>query len=205
MKTPLEHFWAMSIQGQFYLIWFIVFTFIFFILRRKIDWNGRKLINTTLGLTFIISLSYSIYLTEVNQPWAYFDVSTRVWEFSLGGLLAVNLSRITIPGVLGDITGWFGLIGLVLTGIIFEVSSMFPGYIALWPMLCAVGILLSGNMDTKYGVKSFLCPCGEFPFCPLAGCATAIFRRGEDKNHQYDSAWKPLFYHSSGWSPAGVE
>ncbi|MFC3420066.1 acyltransferase family protein [Salinicoccus hispanicus] len=33
---------------------------------------------------------------------------------------------------------------------------MFPGYIALWPMLCAVVILLSGNLDTKYGVKSFL-------------------------------------------------
>ena len=25
MSTPLEHFWAMSIQGQFYLIWFVLF------------------------------------------------------------------------------------------------------------------------------------------------------------------------------------
>ena len=28
MKTPVEHFWAMSIQGQFYLIWFVLFTII---------------------------------------------------------------------------------------------------------------------------------------------------------------------------------
>ncbi|MFC3420065.1 acyltransferase family protein [Salinicoccus hispanicus] len=78
MKTPLEHFWAMSIQRQFYLIWFVVFSFIFFILKRKMKRNGRRLINTVLGLMFILSLGYSIYLTEVNQPWAYFDVSTRV-------------------------------------------------------------------------------------------------------------------------------
>ena len=33
---------------------------------------------------------------------------------------------------------------------------MFPGYIALWPMLCAVFILVSGNYETKYGVKEIL-------------------------------------------------
>src|SRR5690625_3691382 len=27
MKSPVEHFWALSIQGQFYLIWFIIFSF----------------------------------------------------------------------------------------------------------------------------------------------------------------------------------
>ncbi|OZT76896.1 acyltransferase family protein [Salinicoccus roseus] len=156
MKTPLEHFWAMSIQGQFYIIWFLLFTLVFFILKKKARWNGVKLLNMVLGSLFILSLGYSIYLTEVNQPWAYFDVSTRVWEFSLGGLLAVNLSRIKITGLMGDILGWLGLAGLLLTGIIFDVSTMFPGYIALWPMLCAAAILISGNMETRFGVKSFL-------------------------------------------------
>src|SRR5699024_12272030 len=28
MKTPKEHFWALSIKGQFYIIWFIFFTII---------------------------------------------------------------------------------------------------------------------------------------------------------------------------------
>src|SRR5699024_4966172 len=155
MSTPFEHFWAMSIQGQFYIIWFLIFTFIFFILKRN-NINGMKLVNIVLGSLFILSFSYSIYLTELNQPWAYFDVGTRVWEFSLGGLLAVNLMRIRVKSILADIIGWIGLIGLLLTGIVFDVSTMFPGYVALWPMLCASVILLSGNIDTKYGVKSFL-------------------------------------------------
>ena len=31
MKSPVEHFWALSIQGQFYLIWFGLFSFILII------------------------------------------------------------------------------------------------------------------------------------------------------------------------------
>ncbi|WP_232059943.1 acyltransferase family protein [Mammaliicoccus vitulinus] len=35
MKTPVEHFWAMSIQGQFYIIWFLLFSLIFVIFKRN--------------------------------------------------------------------------------------------------------------------------------------------------------------------------
>ncbi|MGW6665241.1 acyltransferase family protein [Peribacillus sp. NPDC055009] len=34
MKTPVEHFWALSIQGQFYLIWFLLFTLILFLIKK---------------------------------------------------------------------------------------------------------------------------------------------------------------------------
>lgn len=156
MKTPVEHFWAMSIQGQFYIIWFVIFSLIFMLYKKYTNLKVINVINLCLGTLFIVSLSYSIYLTHVNQPWAYFHTFTRVWEFSLGGLLAINLNKIKINRIAASLIGWLGLIGLILTGIIFNVSTMFPGYIALWPMLCAVFILVSGNYETKYGVKKFL-------------------------------------------------
>ena len=92
----------------------------------------------------------------MNQPFAYFITFTRVWEFALGGLLCVNLASIKINKKVAAIIGWIGLEGLILTGALFDVSTMFPGYIALWPMTCALLIVLSGNVDTKYGVKRFL-------------------------------------------------
>ncbi|MFW2449545.1 acyltransferase family protein [Staphylococcus cohnii] len=156
MKSPLEHFWAMSIQGQFYIIWFLLFTFVLFLVRRYSLSNGKKLVNFLLGIIFIVSFIYSIYLTIVNQPFAYFITFTRVWEFALGGLLCVNLASIKINKKVAAIIGWIGLVGLILTGALFDVSTMFPGYIALWPMTCALLIVLSGNVDTKYGVKRFL-------------------------------------------------
>ncbi|WP_239740969.1 acyltransferase family protein [Mammaliicoccus sp. M-M45] len=156
MKSPLEHYWAMSIQGQFYIIWFLLFTGILFLIKRYDLSNGKRLVNYILGIIFVISFAYSVYLTEVNQPLAYFITFTRVWEFALGGLLCINLSRIKISNLAAEIIGWLGLIGLILTGAIFDVSTMFPGYIALWPMTCALLIILSGNKETKYGVKNFL-------------------------------------------------
>lgn len=112
MSTPLEHFWAMSIQGQFYLIWFILFSFVFMLLKRKATLNGVKLINIILSVLFLSSFTYSIYLTNLNQPWAYFDTFTRVWEFSIGGLLAINLSRIKVNKITGHLLGIAGFVGL---------------------------------------------------------------------------------------------
>lgn len=112
MSTPLEHFWAMSIQGQFYLIWFILFSFVFMLLKRKATLNGVKLINIILSVLFLSSFTYSIYLTNLNQPWAYFDTFTRVWEFSISGLLAINLSRIKVNKITGHLLGIAGFVGL---------------------------------------------------------------------------------------------
>ncbi|WP_426381575.1 acyltransferase family protein [Mammaliicoccus lentus] len=156
MKSPFEHYWAMSIQGQFYIIWFILFSGILLLIKKYGLSNGKRLVNVVLGFLFIVSFIYSVYLTAINQPLAYFITFTRVWEFALGGLLCINLCSIKISNIAAEILGWIGLIGLILTGALFDVSTMFPGYIALWPMTCALLIILSGNKETKYGVKNFL-------------------------------------------------
>lgn len=156
MKTPVEHFWALSIQGQFYLIWFILFAVILLLIKKFKHIRVKRMINTFLIVILITSLAYSIYLTSANQQWAYFTTFTRVWQFALGSLLCVNLSSIKINKVFAIIAGWLGLIGLISTGIIFDVSEKFPGYIALWPMIAAILIILSGTYETKFGVKRFL-------------------------------------------------
>ncbi|KQU59393.1 acyltransferase [Rossellomorea marisflavi] len=172
MKTPVEHFWALSIQGQFYIIWFLIFTLILFSIRKYKVTKIKALINTVLGILFVSSFIYSVYLTSVNQPWAYFITMTRVWEFTLGSLLCINLPSIKVNKYTASMLGWLGIIGLILTGIVFNVSEMFPGYIALWPMTCALFIVLSGTHDTKYGVKRFL---GSTVMVRLGGIAFGIY------------------------------
>jgi len=156
MKTPIEHFWALSIQGQFYIIWFILFAIILILIKKYKIINVKWLINTFLGVIFVASLTYSIYLTSANQQWAYFTTFTRVWQFALGSLLCINLSSIKVNKVFAVLAGWIGLFALISTGIIFDVSEKFPGYIALWPMIAAILIVLSGTRETRFGVKRFL-------------------------------------------------
>src|SRR5690625_646832 len=172
MKTPVQHFWALSIQGQFYLIWFIIFTFILYFVKKFNVINVIKILNIILLSVFSISLVYSIYLTNVNQPLAYFHTFTRLWEFALGGLVCINLSYFKPSKTTSFIIGWLGLIGLILTGIIFDVSNMFPGYIALWPMVCAVFIILSSEQKSSYGVNILL---GSKMMVKLGGISFGIY------------------------------
>lgn len=156
MKTPVEHFWAMSIQGQFYLIWFVIFAVIVFAIKKYSVKNTGLFMNVVLGILVVLSLAYSIYLTEVNQAFAYFHTFTRLWEFAIGSLVCINLSYVRINKYMALFLGWLGLVGLLLTGAVFDVSTMFPGYIALWPILCAIFILMASTNRTKYGVNRLL-------------------------------------------------
>src|SRR5699024_1796171 len=116
-QSPVQHFWAMSIQGQFYIIWFLVVSLsILFV--RLCKYSLRRSFLTILTVLFIISFIYSIYLTGHNQAWAYFDTGTRLWEFAMGGLLMVFIFHVKLPVILSFILGWSGLIMLAITGVI---------------------------------------------------------------------------------------
>jgi len=154
-QSPVQHFWAMSIQGQFYIIWFLFISLSVWIFN-KTRFSLKNIFITVLVLLFTISLIYSIYLTGVNQPWAYFDTRARVWEFAIGGLLMVFIFKIKLPMIISFIIGWLGVIILTTTGLIFDVGQSFPGYVALVPVLAAVLMLVAGQNPSALGVEKIL-------------------------------------------------
>src|SRR5699024_6554440 len=154
-KSPVQHFWAMSIQGQFYVIWFLVISLAILIHKKfKIEFK-RSFLGILLTL-IVMSFIFSVYLTGVNQPLAYFDTRTRVWEFGLGGLLLLIIYRIKLPESLSTIMGWSGLVILLSTGLLLDVENSFPGYIALLPVMAAVFRLVVGENTSILGVERFL-------------------------------------------------
>lgn len=157
VSSPVQHFWAMSLQGQFYLIWpFVILLAIFF---SKNLFKMRSLKFSVLFvfiLIFFVSITYSVYKTSENQAWAYFDTFARVWEFSLGGLLAVTISNIRLNSTSSIVIGWTGFLAITLTGLLIPVSTMFPGYIALIPTLGAVFIVISSKNAGNFGVHRLL-------------------------------------------------
>ncbi|MER6875255.1 acyltransferase, partial [Amycolatopsis sp. NPDC000673] len=124
----VQHFWSLSIQGQFYLVWPLLFVGLGLLVRR-LGWSLRGTVNLLLIVLFAASLAYSVYLTKADQPLAYFHGLTRVWEFALGGLMAMFLDQVTLPRLLRIVLGWVGVAGLVLCGVLLEVDSVFPGWI----------------------------------------------------------------------------
>ena len=155
-KTPVQHFWALSLQGQFYLAWLLLFLVLAVFVRRRPERAVRYVV-TGLSVVFASSLAFSIWFTAVAQPVAYFATPARAWEFALGGLAAValrnpprNRSRLRWG------MGWVGLTILLTTGLVLQVSTVFPGYAALLPTGAALLILVSASNGIAGGADSLL-------------------------------------------------
>ncbi|MFF2390814.1 acyltransferase family protein [Agromyces sp. NPDC058104] len=142
--TPVQHFWAMSLQGQFYVIWLFVALVAAAIAARRGP-RFARVFAIAIAAIAIASFLWSLWYTSVAQPSAYFNTFTRLWEFGVGGLLALSGARFILKGRSAAIASWVGLLGLILCGIVLPASGIFPGYAALWPVLCAALLLVSSR------------------------------------------------------------
>jgi len=150
--SPVQHFWSLAIQGQFYVVWPLLVALVAVIARRRL----RAALAGVLVAIFAASLAFSVWLTWIDQPLAYFHSLTRVWEFALGGLLALVIDALVLPRLVRILLGWAGVAGLVSCGLVFAVGTMFPGYVALWPTLSAALVLVAGATGSRFGADRFL-------------------------------------------------
>jgi len=153
--NPYQHFWALSVQGQFYLLWPVLFA----LLAVAVRMTGiplRKALPAALTCLFAASLAYSIHATAANQAFAYFNTFARVWEFSMGGLVALALPHLKTGPVSRLVAGWLGLLAILSCGIVLQVSEVFPGYAALWPTLGTVLVIIAGHTGSRFGADRLL-------------------------------------------------
>lgn len=154
--SPVQHFWALSVQGQFYLLWPLLIGMMAWLI---VGTEGRPRRNRMLALMFIVlasSLAYSVYATANNQPAAYFNTFTRLWQFAAGGMIALALPAIRLSANWRAVAGWAGLLAIISCGAVFQVGTVFPGYAALWPTLAAALIIVSGDGNRAWGGGRFL-------------------------------------------------
>jgi peptidoglycan/LPS O-acetylase OafA/YrhL len=151
----VQHYWSLSIQGQFYVVWPLLVALVGLIaVRVRLDLWWSLL--ATMAIAFTGSLAFSVYLTAANQPLAYFHSATRIWEFALGGLLALVIDRVALPRPVALLLGWVGVVGIAVCGMVLRVGSVFPGYLALWPTVAAALVIAAGATGSRFGADRFL-------------------------------------------------
>ena len=143
--SPLQNFWAMSVQGQFYLIWAVLFGGLAVVGRLAASRRFTAHLIGSLAALSILSFGYALYAVGQDQSSAYYNTAARAWEFGLGGLAAVILPHVVIRRSIRLVAGWVGLLGIVSCGFVLQVSTEFPGVAALWPTLSVVLILVAGT------------------------------------------------------------
>ena len=129
--SPFIHYWSLAVEEQFYLVWPL---FMLFLAR-----YGKRIIFAGIAITTLLSLLFSIYLTQVAPIWAFYSLPTRAWELGFGALL------LFLPETTKKIRilPWLGFFGIAISSFIFNENTAFPGKNALVPVLATVFLMAS--------------------------------------------------------------
>ncbi|MDB4878343.1 MAG: acyltransferase 3 [Gemmatimonadetes bacterium] len=142
--NPFLHTWSLAVEEQFYIIWPLLFVLV----GRAYGASGstRRRIATWVAVAGALSFVASLYVTRVAQPWAFFGMPTRIWEFALGGLvaLAVNDEPLT-DWKWGTLLQVAGLVAIGIAVLSYHQGMPYPGGPALVPALGGAAILAGGR------------------------------------------------------------
>ncbi|MFC7765691.1 acyltransferase family protein [Leucobacter soli] len=160
--SPIRHFWTLSVEEQFYIVWPLLLVALLALLRRRGGRHApasavsRSQLSVAAGagalLILVPSLLWSIRYTADAPAPAYFVTTTRLWELAIGAALAVFAHFVErIPDWFGRLLGWAGLAGIVAASLWYDSTApAFPGAAALLPTLSTAAVI-AGGMGGRAG------------------------------------------------------
>ncbi|WP_163920764.1 acyltransferase family protein [Photobacterium sp. Alg240-V54] len=135
----LLHTWSLSVEWQFYIIYPIVLV----ILSKIFSLN---LIKKLLVVTTILGLGLSAYASYYWPSPAYYLFPTRAWEMMAGGLVFLYPVKLNEP--VKKYTNIVGFVLIICSYIFMSKADMWPGYLALIPVLGSALIIWSNKQDS---------------------------------------------------------
>lgn len=145
--SPLLHYWPLSVEEQFLVVWPLLILGITLIAVRGAWSHTRWVANTAaiLGVIVAASLAWATYETIVAPHWAYFSTLTRVWEFGVGALLATAVGLLArLPNPLRPILSWAGLAAIAAGLVLIDGAAGYPAPWALLPVAGAALVIAAG-------------------------------------------------------------
>ena len=153
--SPVQHYWSLSVEEQFYVLWPLLIAALAFLGRgrRPQAWWAVGLVGVTAA-----SLTTSVLLTSSDPAAAYFVTPTRVWELGLGSVLALAVHhgwRLRSP-LLRSALAWLGLAMIAWAAMRFDSATPFPGTAALLPTLGAVLVIAADSDSAPWSPRGLL-------------------------------------------------
>ncbi len=144
--SPLQHYWSLSVEEQYYLVWPLVLLGCVWLAHRRRSSRIWWFVLATVVVLSLLSLGWSVYDTYVNPTAAYFSTGARAWELGAGSATAVVLARRSWspPRWVVEIVSAAGLLAILIATFTFSAHTAVPGYAVGLPVGGAVLLLVAG-------------------------------------------------------------
>ncbi|MCF8546526.1 MAG: acyltransferase [Microbacteriaceae bacterium] len=132
--SPLQHFWSLAVEEQFYFVWPVVVLLVVAV-TRTFSQTVRAL-NTVIVSIVIASAAFAVFLTAVNEPSGYYNSLARAWELGLGAFVAILGARGT-PRLSAGVATVINRVAWVLLLATFAIPNLESG-VPSWGVAPAV-------------------------------------------------------------------
>jgi peptidoglycan/LPS O-acetylase OafA/YrhL len=143
--SALQHYWSLSVEEQFYVVWPLLIL-LCLVLVRRFGLRLRPTLIVAIGGVGLASFAWSLIATANEPATAYFVTTTRVWELAVGAGLAIAANRLALASrAVVQVLAWAGAVGIALGVTIFSGSTPWPGYAAALPVLGTAALIAAGG------------------------------------------------------------
>lgn len=163
--NPLLHTWSLSVEEQFYLVFpLLILAVVVVVARRRIAFPPLFIAIAAIAVVSFavnVGLSYGLLgqqWTSQPEAWAFYLPVTRAWEFAAGALIAVWWhGKLRESALDNDDSGRqatalavVGAVLLVVSALWINDSRVFPGLIAVIPVVGTTCLIVSGGLGINH-------------------------------------------------------
>jgi peptidoglycan/LPS O-acetylase OafA/YrhL len=154
--SPVQHYWSLAVEEQFYLLWPLMLL-IAALIARLLNRPRAMMLRVGVAVVAIPSFLGSVVASFVDPARGFFVTTTRMWELGLGAFVAlIGVSWRKLSAVTAAMMGWGGLAAILVAAVAFTRGVAWPGFAALVPTAGAGAVIAAGFALRNRGPAALL-------------------------------------------------